>query len=141
MIIKTITSGRQHHHNHHHHLHQQIMTVITKITNIRELSFYIISIYIPCSMIVVVSWFSFWIDLNSVSPSSHLKSKKFDDIFLNIVRTFLEEYVVGMDFGLVPFLKPYCLTFSAKAPARVSLAVTTLLAMSTTMASIQVEET
>ena len=37
-------------------------------TNInRELSFYIISIYLPCSMIVVVSWFSFWIDLNSVS--------------------------------------------------------------------------
>ena len=33
---------------------------------IRELSFYIISIYLPCSMIVVVSWFSFWIDLNSV---------------------------------------------------------------------------
>ena len=70
-----------------------------------------------------------------------LKSKNFDDIFLNIVRTFLEECVVGMDIGLEPFLKPYCLTFSAKAPARVSLAVTTLLAMSTTMASIQVEET
>ena len=105
-MIKTITSGRQTRHHHHHHLHQQIIRVITKIKNIRELSFYIISIYIPCSMIVVVSWFSFWIDLNSVSPSSHLKSKKFDDIFLNIVRTFLEEYVVGMDIGLVPFHRP-----------------------------------
>ena len=87
----------------------------------------------PSVVVVVV------VQVVLVSPSSHLKSKKFDDIF--IVRTFLEGYVVGMDIGLVPFLKPYCLTFSAKAPARVSLAVTTLLAMSTTMASIQVEET
>ena len=89
----------------------------------------------PSVVVVVV------VQVVLVSPSSHLKSKKFDDIFLNIVRTFLEEYAVGMDIGLVPFLKPHCLTFSAKAPARVSLAVTTLLAMSTTMASIQVEET
>merc|ERR1719233_628042 len=54
----------------------------------RELSFYIVTIYIPCFMIVVVSWFSFWLDYKAV-------------------------------------------------PARVALAVTTLLAMSTTMGSIQ----
>ena len=44
-----------------HHSHQNNCVMV-----IRELSFYIISIYLPCSMIVVVSWFSFWIDLNSV---------------------------------------------------------------------------
>jgi len=54
----------------------------------RELSFYIVTIYVPCFMIVVVSWFSFWLDYKAV-------------------------------------------------PARVALGVTTLLAMSTTMASIQ----
>merc|ERR1711881_289808 len=54
----------------------------------RELSFYIVTIYVPCFMIVVVSWFSFWLDYKAV-------------------------------------------------PARVALGVTTLLAMSTTMGSIQ----
>ena len=54
----------------------------------RELSFYILTIYIPCFMIVLVSWFSFWLDYKAV-------------------------------------------------PARVALGVTTLLAMSTTMGSIQ----
>ena len=54
----------------------------------RELSFYILTIYIPCFMIVLVSWFSFWLDYKAV-------------------------------------------------PARVALGVTTLLAMSTTQASIQ----
>ena len=43
-----------------------ITIIVIIIMRIRELSFYIISIYLPCSMIVVVSWFSFWIDLNSV---------------------------------------------------------------------------
>ena len=33
----------------------------------RELSFYIVTIYIPCFMIVVVSWFSFWLDYKAVS--------------------------------------------------------------------------
>ena len=35
----------------------------------RELSFYIVTIYIPCFMIVVVSWFSFWLDYKAVSLS------------------------------------------------------------------------
>jgi len=54
----------------------------------RELSYFMVTMYIPCFMIVVVSWFAFWIDHKA-------------------------------------------------APARVTLGVTTLLAMSTTMASIQ----
>lgn len=58
------------------------------LTFARELSFYLVTIYVPCFMIVVVSWFSFWLDYKAV-------------------------------------------------PARVSLGVTTLLAMSTTMGSIQ----
>ena len=59
------------------------ITIITITINIRmmlfmvirELSFYIISIYLPCSMIVVVSWFSFWIDLNSVSTYQTIPRK------------------------------------------------------------------
>lgn len=58
-----------------------------KLTFARQLSFFIVTIYIPCFMIVIVSWMSFWIDYKAV-------------------------------------------------PARVSLGVTTLLAMSTTQASI-----
>ena len=33
----------------------------------RELEFYIITIYLPTMMIVIVSWFSFWIDHKSVT--------------------------------------------------------------------------
>jgi len=54
----------------------------------RQLSFFVVTIYVPCSMTVTVSWFSFWLDHKAV-------------------------------------------------PARVALGVTTLLAMSTTQASIQ----
>merc|ERR1719510_1772202 len=54
----------------------------------RQLSFFIVTVYIPCSMTVSVSWLSFWLDHKAV-------------------------------------------------PARVALGVTTLLAMSTTQASIQ----
>nr|WES13121.1 glutamate-gated chloride channel subunit E [Caligus rogercresseyi] len=61
------------------------LTVI--MTFRRQLSYYIITIYIPTFMIVMVSWMSFWLDHKS-------------------------------------------------APARVSLTVTTLLAMSTTTSSI-----
>ena len=76
--------------------HCQVMKVfagtysclLVKIVIARELSFYILTIYIPCFMIVLVSWFSFWLDYKAV-------------------------------------------------PARVALGVTTLLAMSTTQASIQ----
>jgi anionic glutamate receptor len=34
---------------------------------IREFSYYLIQIYIPCCMLVMVSWVSFWIDQNAVS--------------------------------------------------------------------------
>ena len=54
----------------------------------RELSYFMVTMYVPCIMIVVVSWFAFWIDHKS-------------------------------------------------APARVTLGVSTLLALSTTLASIQ----
>jgi len=58
------------------------------LTFARQLSFFIVTVYIPCSMTVSVSWLSFWLDHKAV-------------------------------------------------PARVALGVTTLLAMSTTQASIQ----
>ena len=36
----------------------------------RELSYYMVTMYVPCTMIVVVSWFAFWIDHKSVSVSN-----------------------------------------------------------------------
>ena len=45
----------------------------------RELSFYVVTIYVPCFMIVVVSWFSFWLDYKAVLYIyfllMHLKSR------------------------------------------------------------------
>ncbi len=32
----------------------------------REFSYYLIQIYIPCCMLVIVSWVSFWLDANAV---------------------------------------------------------------------------
>lgn len=32
----------------------------------REFSYYLITIYIPCCMLVIVSWVSFWLDANAV---------------------------------------------------------------------------
>ena len=59
-----------------------------KLLFARQLSFFLVTVYVPCSMTVSVSWMSFWLDHKAV-------------------------------------------------PARVALGVTTLLAMSTTQASIQ----
>ncbi len=33
----------------------------------RQLSFFVVTIYVPCSMTVTVSWFSFWLDHKAVS--------------------------------------------------------------------------
>ena len=38
----------------------------------RELSYFMVTMYVPCTMIVVVSWFAFWIDHKSVSFVSNL---------------------------------------------------------------------
>lgn len=38
-----------------------------ELTFARQLSFFIFTIYIPCFMIVIVSWMSFWIDYKAVS--------------------------------------------------------------------------
>lgn len=32
----------------------------------REFSYYLIQIYIPCVMLVIVSWVSFWLDPNAI---------------------------------------------------------------------------
>ncbi len=41
-----------------------------ELTFARQLSFFIVTIYVPCFMIVVVSWMSFWIDHKAVSWKS-----------------------------------------------------------------------
>ena len=71
----------------------------------RQLSFFIVTVYVPCSMTVSVSWMSFWLDHKAVSM-----------IIYHILITHQPTHQV---------------------PARVALGVTTLLAMSTTQASIQ----
>ena len=69
----------------------------------RQLSFFLVTVYVPCSMTVSVSWMSFWLDHKAVSGNPLSTRNKF--VF--------------------------------QVPARVALGVTTLLAMSTTQASIQ----
>ena len=32
----------------------------------REFSYYLLTIYVPCCMLVIVSWVSFWLDPNAV---------------------------------------------------------------------------
>ena len=79
----------------------------------RQLSFFIVTVYVPCSMTVSVSWMSFWLDHKAVSQ-----------IFLH--------------FSFSTFLSIFHFPLSTlQVPARVALGVTTLLAMSTTQASIQ----
>lgn len=40
--------------------------VIVKLIFKREFSYYLIQIYIPCIMLVIVSWVSFWLDPNAI---------------------------------------------------------------------------
>ena len=32
----------------------------------REFSYYMLTIYVPCCMLVIVSWVSFWLDQNAI---------------------------------------------------------------------------
>jgi len=41
-----------------------------ELTFARQLSFFIVTIYVPCFMIVIVSWMSFWIDHKAVMNTS-----------------------------------------------------------------------
>uniref|UniRef100_T1H4G8 Neurotransmitter-gated ion-channel transmembrane domain-containing protein n=1 Tax=Megaselia scalaris TaxID=36166 RepID=T1H4G8_MEGSC len=41
----------------------------------REFSYYLIQIYIPCCMLVIVSWVSFWLDQGAVPARVSLVPK------------------------------------------------------------------
>ena len=89
-----------------------------------------VQVYIPCSMTVSVSWLSFWLDHKAVGKI--YKSTKCQyklSLTLNILRwsSFNEVFDIFSSLN-----KNIC-----QVPARVALGVTTLLAMSTTQASIQ----
>ena len=41
----------------------------------REFSYYLLTIYVPCCMLVIVSWVSFWLDQNAIParlPTTHI---------------------------------------------------------------------
>ena len=40
--------------------------ILVNLTFRREFSYYLIQIYIPCCMLVIVSWVSFWLDPNAI---------------------------------------------------------------------------
>ncbi|RWS22676.1 putative glutamate-gated chloride channel-like protein, partial [Leptotrombidium deliense] len=40
--------------------------IVVKLVFKREFSYYLIQIYIPCCMLVIVSWVSFWLDPNAI---------------------------------------------------------------------------
>ena len=110
----------------------------------RELSFYIVTIYVPCFMIVVVSWFSFWLDYKAVRLIRQKPPNIVIDIGTNcqispifIFQKVLLEFRNKLQSFLKKIFHAIESTVTCQVPARVSLGVTTLLAMSTTMASIQ----
>ena len=44
-----------------------------KLLFARQLSFFLVTVYVPCSMTVSVSWMSFWLDHKAVSDKlSHI---------------------------------------------------------------------
>ena len=114
-----------------------------EMTFARQLSFFVVTIYVPCFMIVVVSWMSFWIDHKAVSRlvihiilwTWHIGLMKLHEWFKFACNTFLK--FLQTTFNYLLDIK-WSQVFNAcqQVPARVSLGVTTLLAMSTTQASI-----
>ncbi|KAI6233928.1 Glutamate-gated chloride channel protein [Aphelenchoides fujianensis] len=49
----------------------------------REYSYYLIQLYIPCVMLVVVSWVSFWLDKDCLCPPSAVHP----DAYMNALQT------------------------------------------------------
>jgi hypothetical protein len=58
----------------------------------RQLSFFVVTIYVPCSMTVTVSWFSFWLDHKAVSSYMSLIGQNFIHIVYGWFMTILESF-------------------------------------------------
>lgn len=55
----------------------------------REFSYYLIQIYIPCCMLVIVSWVSFWLDQGAVPARVSLGEFSFYILFTHQLVIFL----------------------------------------------------
>ena len=111
-----------------------------EMTFARQLSFFVVTIYVPCFMIVVVSWMSFWIDHKAVSrlilwtwQIGLMKLREWFKFAWNTFSKFLQTTLISY---LLDIKWNQVFNTCQQVPARVSLGVTTLLAMSTTQASI-----
>ncbi|KAA0204008.1 hypothetical protein HAZT_HAZT003449 [Hyalella azteca] len=117
----------------------------------REFSFYLIQYYVPCCMLVVVSWVSFWLDAQSVPARvslgvTTLLTMSTQTSSINQSLPPVSYTKREFSYYLIQYYIPCCMLvivswvsfwLDAKSvPARVSLGVTTLLTMSTQTSSI-----
>ena len=55
---------------------------------VRQLSFFVVTIYVPCTITVSVSWMSFWIDHKAVSNFSSLPECMYCVTITRIFKSF-----------------------------------------------------
>ena len=76
-----------------------------KIVLQRQLSFFILTIYMPTTMIVFVSWFSFWIDHKAVPARVTLGVTTLLAMSTTQVSTFVKECVQCSDLAMIQICK------------------------------------
>ncbi|KAG0718206.1 Glutamate-gated chloride channel [Chionoecetes opilio] len=117
----------------------------------REFSYYLIQYYIPCCMLVIVSWVSFWLDQNAVPARvalgvTTLLTMSTQTSSINQSLPPVSYTKREFSYYLIQYYIPCCMLVIVSwvsfwldqnaVPARVSLGVTTLLTMSTQTSSI-----
>ncbi|KAG7164559.1 Glutamate-gated chloride channel-like 14, partial [Homarus americanus] len=117
----------------------------------REFSYYLIQYYVPCCMLVIVSWVSFWLDQHSAPARVALGVTTL--LTMSTQRSSINQSLPPVSYTkrefsyyLIQYYIPCCMLVIVSwvsfwldqnaVPARVSLGVTTLLTMSTQTSSI-----